>query len=132
MANTNTRLIYSTDGTTAGRLVAKGGPMPAARSTSPSPAPGRAGLGVSSAPPFNDGIVRIQRTSKGRRGKTVTTITGLPGSATDLGNLLKVLKQHCGAGGTRDTSALEIQGDHRDRIVAWLEANGHNVKLVGG
>jgi translation initiation factor 1 len=76
--------------------------------------------------------VRIQRTSRGHGGKTVTVITGLPGGERDLDELLKVLKQHCGAGGTREASTLVIQGDHRERLRAKLEALGHQVKLAGG
>ena len=125
MPEKNIRLVYSTDGTDAGRLVAKSAPKPAAPPRKPASS-------RQPAPPPNDGIVRVQRTSKGHGGKTVTIITGLPGTATDLEALLKVLKQHCGAGGTRDAATLEIQGDHRDKLVAKLEALGHTVKLAGG
>ncbi|MPZ98676.1 MAG: hypothetical protein GEU80_04905 [Dehalococcoidia bacterium] len=83
------------------------------------------------APPA-DGIVRVQRETKGRRGKTVTVISGLPGGERDLEALLKALKQHCGAGGARDGAVLELQGDHRDRVLARLEALGHRVRLAGG
>ena len=79
-----------------------------------------------------DGFARIQREKKGRGGKTVTLVTGLPGGARGLDALLKDLKQHCGAGGTRDGAVLEIQGDHRERIEARLVALGHRVKLAGG
>jgi translation initiation factor 1 len=76
--------------------------------------------------------VRIQQESKGRRGKTATVVTGLPGSERELDALLTVLKQHCGAGGAREGNVLELQGDHRERLKAKLEALGHQVKLAGG
>ena len=80
----------------------------------------------------NDGIVRIQRDKRGRAGKTATVVTGLPGTDAELDALLKTLKQECGAGGQRDGRALEIQGDHRDRLLARLTALGHTAKLAGG
>jgi translation initiation factor 1 len=76
--------------------------------------------------------VRIARLKQGRGGKTVTAITGLPGSEADLDALLKALKQHCGAGGSRDGRTLEIQGDHRERLRERLEVLGHRPKLAGG
>ncbi|RJQ11097.1 MAG: stress response translation initiation inhibitor YciH [Dehalococcoidia bacterium] len=79
-----------------------------------------------------DGFVRIQREKKGRGGKTVTIVTGLPGGTRELDALLKDLKQLCGAGGTREGSVLEIQGDHRERLEDRLIALGHRVKLAGG
>lgn len=83
------------------------------------------------APP-DDGVVRVQRDKKGRGGKTATTVTGLPGSESDLDALLKTLKQHCGAGGTREGRTLIIQGDQRERLVEKLTALGHKAKLAGG
>lgn len=85
-----------------------------------------------SSPPPNDGVVRIARDSRGRKGKTATTITGLPGDEAGLDALLKQLKQACGAGGSRDGRVLEIQGDHRERLRDTLSALGHKVKLAGG
>lgn len=79
-----------------------------------------------------DGIVRLLRETKGRGGKTVTIVAGLPGSERDLDATLKVLKQHCGAGGTREGANLEIQGDHRERLQQKLVALGHRVKIAGG
>lgn len=72
------------------------------------------------------------RDSKGRKGKTATVVTGLPGSESDLDAMLKNLKQACGAGGSREGRALEIQGDHRERLVEKLTALGYKVKLAGG
>ncbi len=117
--DTNSRLVYSTDG---GRV--PDAPAPKKRST----APPRSGP---PAPPA-DGVVRIQRSKQGRGGKTVTLITGLPGTEADLDMLLKALKQLCGAGGAREGRVLEIQGDHRERVRERLEALGHRPKLAGG
>lgn len=117
----DSRLVYSTDGE---RVVqAKSRPAPASKGA-PSKPPARTDP--------DDGFVRVRREKSGRGGKTVTTITGVRGSERDLDDLLKVLKQHCGAGGTREGATLEIQGDHRDRLHAKLVALGHRVKLAGG
>ena len=120
MADPNSRLVYSTDG---GRIVQK----------SPSPPPRRRQGQAPSRPPLpEDGFVRILREKKGRGGKTVTLVAGLSGGVSQLDAVLKDLKQHCGAGGTRDGAMLEIQGDHRARIEARLVAQGHRVKIAGG
>lgn len=119
MPDPNSRLVYSTDG---GRVGEKPKSRPARAPAARKPAP----------PPPADGFVRIQREKKGRGGKTVTVVTGLSGGAAQLDSLLKDLKQHCGAGGTRDGAVLEIQGDHRARIEARLVALGHRVKVTGG
>lgn len=79
-----------------------------------------------------DGFVRLQREKKGRGGKTVTIVTGLPGNEAALDALLSTLKQHCGSGGTREGDVLVIQGDHRERLKTRLEALGHRVVLAGG
>ncbi len=121
--NEKSRLVYSTDGTNAGRIKP---PEPPRRAPSKPPS-------QQAGPPIpDDGHVRLRREKGGRGGKTVTTITGLPGGETDLEAMLKVLKQLCGAGGTREGTSLLIQGDHRDRIQTKLEALGHKVKLAGG
>ena len=75
-------------------------------------------------------IIRIRREVKGRAGKTVTTITGLPGN--QLNDLSRKLKQHCGTGGSVKEGVILIQGDHRPKIRAWLEKEGFTVKLAGG
>jgi len=120
------RLVYSTDGEHV--VQSKGRPSPPSRSAKSAKS---ANSRPPSAPP-DDGFVRIRREKSGRGGKTVTTITGLPGTDTDRDAILKVLKQHCGAGGTREGATLEIQGDHRDRVEAHLVALGHRVKRAGG
>jgi translation initiation factor 1 len=79
-----------------------------------------------------DGVVRIFRDRGGRNGKTVTVIHGLPERGRALEARLSELKRLCGAGGTVKDGALEIQGDHRERLAARLRALGHTVKLAGG
>jgi translation initiation factor 1 len=79
-----------------------------------------------------DGVVRIQRESKGRGGKTVSVIQGLAGTEKELKALLKSLKGHCGCGGALKNGSLEIQGDNRDKLKQVLEKKGYTVKLAGG
>ena len=79
-----------------------------------------------------DGSVRGRRESKGRRGKTVTTISGVPLPADDLRELAGELKRRCGTGGASKDGVIEIQGDHREVLVAELETRGYRVKLDGG
>ena len=124
MPGENSRLVYSTDGT--------GGTGTGRVRPPASKAPARPASKQPPAEVPNDGFVRIKREKKGRGGKTVTTITGLPGGPGDLDAVLKTLKQLCGAGGTIEGATLEIQGDHRARVQAKLEALGHRVKLSGG
>jgi len=83
------------------------------------------------AAPENDGIVRISRQTKGRKGKGVTLITGVPLEGSDLKNLARELKQRCGTGGTIKNGIIEIQGDHRDLLCAELSKNGWTVKKAG-
>ena len=82
--------------------------------------------------PAGDGIVRIRREVSGRKGKGVTTIAGLEMLDADLKKLAKSLKQLCGTGGSVKNGIIEIQGDHREKILESLESQGHTVKLVGG
>ncbi len=77
-------------------------------------------------------VVRVGRETKGRRGKGVTVITDLPLNEDGLRTLAAQLKQKLGTGGTLKDGRIEIQGDHRDRIVAELEALGYRVKRAGG
>ncbi|MCV6615161.1 MAG: stress response translation initiation inhibitor YciH [Cellvibrionaceae bacterium] len=104
----NSRLVYSTD---QGRIKEE-----------------------ASAPsaPAGDGIVRIMRETKGRKGKGVTLVTGLELEASELKALAKRLKQLCGTGGSVKDFTIEIQGDQRQTIKAELEKLGHKVKLAGG
>ncbi len=76
-----------------------------------------------------DGIVRVSRTTAGRKGKTVTLVTGLPpGEAADIGRELRRL---CGSGGAVKGGVVEVQGDHRDTVVAYLRGR-FRVKTAGG
>jgi translation initiation factor 1 len=79
-----------------------------------------------------DGIVRVRREKKGRRGKTVTTITGIPLPAEGLLELAGELKRRCGSGGSAKNGVVEIQGDHADALIAELAARGYSVKRAGG
>ena len=79
-----------------------------------------------------DGVTRVRRETGGKGGKTVTAIYGLPGSDADRKDLLKQLKQTCGCGGAVKPGHVEIQGDHRDKIVAYLQEQGLTVKVAGG
>jgi translation initiation factor 1 len=76
--------------------------------------------------------IRVGREIKGRAGKGVTTITGLPLSASEIGALAAQLKKRCGSGGTVRAGVIEIQGDHRDVIVAALVKLGWPAKKSGG
>jgi translation initiation factor 1 len=79
-----------------------------------------------------DGVVRVSRETKGRGGKTVTLVRGLPLSADALAALGKRLRSACGAGGTAKDGVLEVQGEHVERIMALLQDSGWKVKRAGG
>lgn len=112
-------LVYSTD---AGRM------CPACRKPAAScacaSAPGR--------PAPGDGVVRVSRETKGRGGKAVTLVRGLPLDAAALGKLAQQLKSACGSGGTVKDGTVEVQGDHCDKVIALLKARGHAAKRAGG
>ena len=83
--------------------------------------------------PAGDGVVRVSRESKGRGGKTVTLVRGLALDAAALAALGKRLRSACGTGGTAKDGVLEVQGDHAERVVELLKAEGFaNVKRAGG
>ncbi|MDH3686639.1 MAG: hypothetical protein OEP95_10450 [Myxococcales bacterium] len=82
--------------------------------------------------PAGDGTVRVRREVKGRRGKTVTTVTGVPLPSAQLKELATELKRTCGTGGALKEGVIEIQGDHCDALVAELESRGFRVKRAGG
>ena len=88
--------------------------------------------GSAAAAPVGDGNVRVSRESKGRAGKTVTLVRGLPLDAAALEALGKRLRSACGTGGTVREGVLELQGDHRERVVAWLQQEGWRAGLAGG
>jgi translation initiation factor 1 len=106
---TNTRLVYSTGGDAL---------EPADPSREPSPLASKGGVRI-----------RLDRRASGR---LVTVVTGLPGPSPEVEALGKALKSACGAGGTVKAQALEIQGDHRDKIETVLKARGLRPKRAGG
>ena len=79
-----------------------------------------------------DGVVRVSRETHGRGGKTVTVIRGVDRDDATLAALGKRLRTACGSGGTVKDGVLQVQGDHRDRVVALLEQDGYTVKRAGG
>ena len=79
-----------------------------------------------------DGVVRVRRETKGRGGKTVTTVHGVPLAGAELAALAKELKRRCGSGGSQKDGVIEIQGDHRDTLCEELAARGYTVKRAGG
>ena len=112
------RRVYSTE---SGRIRP---PAPAGR-------PAHPGAPHSPAPQaIDDGVVRIFRERGGRNGKVVTVIRGLP--PRDLEARATELKRLCGAGGAVKDGAVEVQGDHRERIALRLRGLGYTTKLAGG
>ena len=104
----NSRLVYSTDG---GIIKEQSQPQ--------------------SASPFpTDGVVRIRRETKGRKGAGVITIHGVP--AEQQKTITSLLKKKCGTGGSLKEGVIEIQGDKRELIMAELTKAGFSVKQVGG
>ena len=83
-------------------------------------------------PAGGDGIVRVRREVNGRRGKTVTTVTGIDLEPEALRQLASRLKKTCGAGGSVKEGIIEIQGDHRQSVVDTLGSLGYQVKKAGG
>ena len=109
----NHRLVYSTDDGDRRRVQ-----------------PGRKHMQGATGPALpKDGVVRVFREKGGRGGKTVTVVRGLDG---DLAGLASDLKRHCGSGGSVKGDAIEIQGDHREKVVARLQAAGYRAKPAGG
>ena len=120
----NPRLVYSTG---AGRLCPEcARPVAECRCRRSKPAQPAA------AAARGDGIVRVARETQCRRGKGVTVISGLPLAGEALEQLATRLKKRCGSGGTVDGAVIEIQGDHRDTLVAELGKLGYTVKRAGG
>jgi translation initiation factor 1 len=105
----NSRLAYSTE---SGRI----------RTDQPKPA--------ETAPA--DGVVKVRREKKGRGGKTVTTVSGVPVGAKELKGLASELKRQCASGGSVSGGIIEIQGDHVDRVMELLADRGYKVKQSGG
>ncbi len=112
------RVVYSTD---QGRLCPNCGKSSAACSCK-----------KMQSIPEGDGIVLIQRETKGRKGKGVTIVSGLPLTEKDMKVLAKSLKQLCGTGGSVKNGRIEIQGDQRSELQTALQKKGYQVKLSGG
>lgn len=89
-------------------------------------------LARAAARPVGDGVVRVWRETKGRGGKAVTLVRGLPLTDAEIDALAKQLKTACGSGGTVKDGVVEIQGDHVARLVEWLAARSFKVKRAGG
>lgn len=87
---------------------------------------------TAAARPAGDGIVRLSRETKGRKGKGVTLITGVPLDDKALAALAKTLKARCGTGGTVKDGVIEIQGDQRDLLMPLLQEKGWTVRRAGG
>ncbi|MGE4405567.1 translation initiation factor Sui1 [Pseudomonas sp.] len=82
--------------------------------------------------PEGDGIARVRRESKGRGGKTVTTITGVPLAEAELKELASALKRRCGTGGALKDGVIEIQGEHVHLLMDELIKRGFQAKRSGG
>jgi translation initiation factor 1 len=78
------------------------------------------------------GRVKVRRETSGRRGKEVTTISGVPLDDAGLRELAGRLKKRCGVGGSAKQGVIELQGDHRDVVAELLRADGYDVVLAGG
>ena len=108
MSNKDSRLVYSTE---TGRIKQHSDPSPQIQT---------------------DGIIRIRRETKGRKGKGVTTVSGFDLGANKIKSIAKQLKKACSTGGTVKNGVIEIQGDHRDKLKQQLDKMGYQVKLAGG
>ena len=120
MRDRDSRLVYSTDSGDHRRDERNSG-----RGRADSGAPASVGPQLPA-----DGVVRVFREKGGRGGKVVTVVRGLePG---ELAQVASDLKRLCGSGGAVKDGAVEIQGDHREKVAARLQAQGRRVKLAGG
>lgn len=115
------RLVYSTEGGRVTTCPTCGLPYKNCRCARPAQ-PARK----------NDGSVRVMRDRKQRGGKTVTVVTGVPGSEAELATLAQQLKKICGSGGTVKDGNIEIQGDHCEKVIAKLTELGYRAKRAGG
>lgn len=119
MRNTAGGLVYSTEG---GRM------CPACRR----PVAQCSCKQAAAAVPAGDRIVRVLRETKGRGGKAVTVVRGVPVDAAGLLKLGQELKAACGSGGTVKDGSIEVQGDHVEKVIAWLQQRSYKVKRAGG
>ena len=117
MRKSDSQLVYSTDG---------GRTCPVCRQ------PLAGCVCKQQAAPVGDGVVRVSREKQGRGGKTVTVVRGLPLDAAALAALGKQLRAALGTGGTAKDGVLEVQGDHVEPVLAWLQAQGCAAKRAGG
>jgi translation initiation factor 1 len=92
----------------------------------------KAAVSAAAPAPKGDGIVRVGRETKGRKGKGVTILTGVPLAGDALEALATRLKKRCGSGGTVTGATIEIQGDHRDLLAEELGKLGYTVRRSGG
>ena len=93
---------------------------------------GQCACGKRPSAPVSDGVVRVSRETKGRNGKAVTVIRGLALDSAALVVLGGKLKTACGAGGTTKDGVIEVQGDHRERVIELLAGQGWIVRRAGG
>ena len=119
MRNSGGGLVYSTD---AGRM------CPTCRRAVAQCSCSKAAAVV----PASDGIVRVLRETKGRGGKAVTVVRGVPLDAVALTKLGQELKAGCGTGGTVKDGVIEVQGDHVEKVMGALQQRGYRVKRAGG
>jgi translation initiation factor 1 len=117
------RLVYSTEDGQIGKAMqpSKRGKKKGSKNTS----------GSAIKNPAKQGV-RIRRESKGRGGKSVCVIDGLPLNNVELKVLQKKLKSQLGTGGSVKDGCIEIQGDHREKLLQMLDKEGFKAKLSGG
>lgn len=119
MKNNNSRLVYSSE---TGRV------CPVCKESMAGCVCRKSAMSTTAG----DGVVRVGRETKGRKGKGVTLISGVSLPIDELRKLAKELKQKCATGGTLKDGVIEIQGDHREVLIEMLKAKGWTVKRSGG
>ena len=118
----NSRLVYSTDTGS----ICKSCQQPVSKCTC------KKKKSKSQSKIILDGIIRVQREVKGRKGKTVTTVSGFQLDDDELKLLAAQLKRKCGTGGSVKDGIIIIQGDHRDDLLSELKKQGYTAKIAGG
>ncbi len=122
----NSRLVYSTE---TGRICSLCG-KPVSACACKKKKPAKSQKQPNRHP--SDGIIRIQREIKGRKGKTVTTVFGVPLENGQLQKLARTIKGRCGTGGSVKEGVIIIQGDHRQTILEEIKKQGYKATLAGG